>query len=303
MIALASSILHAKTSLCSFLYNLPDAYRHRHSMYIPYDTERRSRWERTATAIEKVLGSMADHPVVAAAGKDVLLSGLSLGLWAAVRALDVGCMLRSVLPWSKYHLHTEETKSGPEAPSYAQVAAAASAAAKKAATDRTIHAELRKSSTQGYGHAHHEVPPLTMNLRQRRQSSLSSETFIGHTHKPVSPTKKRGPGRPRKINPNPDSKPPSPPDTEPSEPSPTKPSLSLMEAEEEKQQLESELREWHEHPTTQLPKNRIGSAAKLAGEEEGQPDWESAALAWGMTVLGGLGVGSAGVFGGEGVKV
>jgi len=233
IIALASSLLHAKTSLCSFLYNLPDAYRHRHSMYIPYDTERRSRWERTATAIEKVLGSMADHPVVAAAGKDVLLSGLSLGLWAAVRTLDVGDMLRTVFPWPKYRLHTEETQSGPEAPSYAQVAAAASTAVKKAATDRTIHAEPLDSSAHGHGHAHHEVPPLTMNLRHRRQSSLSSPTSISHTRKPVSPTKKRGPGRTRKINPNPNAKPPSPPDTEPSEPSPTKPSLSLMEGEEE----------------------------------------------------------------------
>lgn len=28
-------------------------------------------------------------------------------------------------------------------------------------------------------------------------------------------------------------------------------------------------------------------------------DWESAALAWGLTAFGGLGCGSAGVFGGE----
>src|SRR5690606_36096673 len=64
---------------------------------IPFDTEKRSRWERTATAAEMVLGSMADHPVVAAAGRDALLCALSLGLWAAVRSTDVGNMLRALL--------------------------------------------------------------------------------------------------------------------------------------------------------------------------------------------------------------
>jgi hypothetical protein len=35
------------------------------------------------------------------------------------------------------------------------------------------------------------------------------------------------------------------------------------------------------------------------GDEGQEEDWESAALAWGGIVAGGLGVGSSGVYGGE----
>lgn len=47
------------------------------------------------------------------------------------------------------------------------------------------------------------------------------------------------------------------------------------------------------------------AASEVAATEEGdvlpsdQLDWESAAVVWGLTALGGLGVGSAGAFGGE----
>lgn len=68
--------------------------------------------------------------------------------------------------------------------------------------------------------------------------------------------------------------------------------------------------------TTATPSKRRGRPAKKAekdedkayvppetvqdeGDEAGSDDWEVGALAWGLVAAGGLGVGSAGVFGAE----
>ena len=131
VISVASALFHAKSTVTSLLYNLPDSYQHRHSIKIPFDTERRSKWERTATAVEKVLGSMADHPVVAAAAKDVLLCAWGLGLWAAVRGTDVGNMLRAAVPGPK-RFPLSEQPSTDEAGTSDQEASSASKLASKA---------------------------------------------------------------------------------------------------------------------------------------------------------------------------
>ena len=55
--------------------------------------------ERSSTAVGKVLGAIGDHPAVSAVGWDVILSGLSVGLWAAVRGLDVQGILVSSGLW------------------------------------------------------------------------------------------------------------------------------------------------------------------------------------------------------------
>lgn len=80
------------------IYNTPDSHYHRHSNFFPWDVEERSTWERSTTALGKVLGSISDHPVVQAVGWDVLLCTLSLGVWAAVRATDVQDIIKSATP-------------------------------------------------------------------------------------------------------------------------------------------------------------------------------------------------------------
>lgn len=96
--SMASFLLQAKALAVGLLYNAPDAYQHRHSKFIPFDWEKRSAFERTSTAFGKILGSTSDHPVVSAAARDVLLSGLSLAVWAAVRSLDINDVLASATP-------------------------------------------------------------------------------------------------------------------------------------------------------------------------------------------------------------
>ena len=46
-----------------------------------------------------MFGAALEHPAISAFGSDVLLSGLSLGIWAAIRGLDATDMLASSVPF------------------------------------------------------------------------------------------------------------------------------------------------------------------------------------------------------------
>lgn len=98
---LVTAVIHGRATFAALTYNLPHAHYHRHSKILPWDIEERSRWERTTTAIGKVLGATQDHPIVAGVGYDVLISALSLGLWSAFRPLDAGDILSTVVPLFK----------------------------------------------------------------------------------------------------------------------------------------------------------------------------------------------------------
>ncbi|KAI2636400.1 hypothetical protein GGS26DRAFT_548974 [Hypomontagnella submonticulosa] len=94
----ASFVLHVKSSITGLIYNTPNSHYHRHSAFIPWDVEERTRWERGTTAISKILGSMYDHPAVKGVACDVLICALSLGLWAAIRATNIQHILESGIP-------------------------------------------------------------------------------------------------------------------------------------------------------------------------------------------------------------
>ncbi|KAK3333822.1 hypothetical protein B0T19DRAFT_483803 [Cercophora scortea] len=182
LMSLASILLHAKTTIAGLFYNLPESYKHRHSLKIPFDTEKRSKWEQSATAIEKVLGSMTDHPVVRAAGQDVLVSALSLGFWAAVRSMDVGDMLHAAIP---------SYKAAPGSP-----ADEASKTPSKA--DEAASSELSVSLRgRGLPAAKPAIPNITVS------NGLSDE---------ATPRRR---GRPRKTKPEPEPEPEPEPKAEP----------------------------------------------------------------------------------------
>ncbi|KAM0284432.1 hypothetical protein ACHAQH_002008 [Verticillium albo-atrum] len=100
-VSMAAFGLQAKATILGLIYNAPDAHYHRHSKFLPFDKETRSTLEQTTMAFSKILGSTADHPVVAAAAWDVLLSGLSLTAWAAIRPLDINDILAAATPFFK----------------------------------------------------------------------------------------------------------------------------------------------------------------------------------------------------------
>lgn len=86
-ISTSSLIVHLILSLGSVLSGLGHDHDHRHSSMMHVDSERRDAWERTIFGFGKMFGAAHDHPIVAGISRDVLLSSLSLGLWAAVRAI------------------------------------------------------------------------------------------------------------------------------------------------------------------------------------------------------------------------
>lgn len=98
VIAAGNLALFLVTTFHGLKYNAPDAYYHRHSIHLPFDVEKRSAWERTTSASGRILAATADHPVVQGATFDVVLSALSLGVWAAVRSTSVQNMLACVVP-------------------------------------------------------------------------------------------------------------------------------------------------------------------------------------------------------------
>lgn len=237
-ISAASALLHAKTTVSSLFYNFPGPRKHRHSIKIPFDTQRRSKWERSATSIEKVLGSINDHPAVNAAGKDVLLCALSLGLWAAVRAVDVGNMLRSAMPLYK--------STEPSPPDVSTSVHEVDAPSEKQVLDR------------GNG--------TSMNLRSRGRRT-KGETDNNSIDGNLQTSKRRGRPRRSKVE---------------------------LEASPDLDQR-SEMGESAYKPTP-VEKEDIDLGDVVPDDDF---DWESASLAWGLSILGGLGAGAAAVYGGE----
>lgn len=210
-ISAAALLLHVKATVLGLAYNAPATHQHRHSIHLPFDVEKRSSWERTSGAFGRLLGATADHPVVGGIGRDVLLSALSIGLWAAVRAIDVSGVLAATIPF--YGLHRD--------------------------------GEL-------------PLEPASSPASSKRGKPKAITTGINGTHEVDEKGSVRKRGKSRKSKSVADA---------PYEPSPSE-TASAAE----------------------------GDA--LPGRDH-VVDYEPAALAWGLTTVGGLGVGSAGVLGAE----
>lgn len=217
-ISLASFVLHGKATAVGLAYSAPDAYYHRHSIYLPFDMDKRSSWERTTSAFGRVLAATADHPVVSSVGWDVLLSTLSLGIWAAIRCTDVSAILATSVPF-----FPSPAQDHPEATTIVK--------AEKGSTKRKSKASgvTGPEDTSDAG----EVGSARRRSRHRKTKSQASELSAGDSIYEPSPSE---------------------------------------------------------------------VAAIAEGDvlpEEGDVGLESTALVWGLTALGGLGVGSAGIFGAE----
>lgn len=215
-ISVIGFLLHLKATAVGLAYNAPAAFEHRHSIHLPFDVESRSAWERTTSSFGRLLSATSDHPVVSGIGWDVLLSTVSIGLWAAIRAIDISGILASTVPL--YALHRDDVDELTALP-------AASAARKRGS------GKIKAITTGTEGDAQEENG--TGSIRKR--------------------------GRPRKNR-------------------------------------DAPVDDSYE-PTAAETASAVEGDAIPGGDKD--LDWEAAALAWGFTVLGGLGVGSAGVLGGE----
>jgi hypothetical protein len=231
LMSFVSLVFHGMTTFTGLRYNLPDSHYHRHSKLLPWDIEEWSNWERARTAWGKLLGAMADHPIVAAVGYDVLLSGLSIGIWAAVRSLSASHVLTSAVP-----LYEDGGALDGEH-----------------ASEKATQEDDDKAPTTG------AVRRSSRQHKPRVPSASSMTSRDGEDNRGAPAPRRRG--RPRKVKQDPVEE-PGDGTYEPS-------------AEEVKTSAEGD----------SLPRS--------------EADWEAAAVAWGLTAVGGLGLGSAGVFGGE----
>ncbi|OIW33659.1 hypothetical protein CONLIGDRAFT_186964 [Coniochaeta ligniaria NRRL 30616] len=241
--AVASALLHGRATAAAVLYNLPGAWKHRHSLRVPFDVVRRSDWERTTTAVGKVLGSASDHPVVGAAAADVVLAAVGVGLWAAVRGVGVDEILGSAVPFWRAAVVTGEVVNREE---------------EKEETPATVRRSGRKRiAGGGSGSA-------------SASASASGSKEADDTPTPTPGTARRR-GRPRKV----------------------------VKAEPELAAETEVMAAGADPDAAYVPEPGVAAEVAEGDRLEGEDDWEAAAVAWGITALGGLGAGCAGVFGGE----
>lgn len=100
-ISVISAALYLKSTVLALASNTPEKYSYRHSLLHPFQEERLSVLNRGSTAVGRLFGAIGEHPAVSAAGWDVILSGLSLGIWAGIRGLDAWEMLLSSMVFMK----------------------------------------------------------------------------------------------------------------------------------------------------------------------------------------------------------
>ncbi|KAL2124419.1 hypothetical protein VTJ04DRAFT_784 [Mycothermus thermophilus] len=276
-------LIHAWTTVTSLRYNIPPAREHRLNLtrYPPLVTETHTRLERSTTAVEKVLGSLTEHPAVAAVGKDVLLSALSLGLWAAVRTTDIDAILTLLCDTAKSAWKSIQKNIGQEGHR--------EGATQTGSSHQLPPHQHHHQQQQHHHHHQHDVPPLSMNLRSRdgsrREPSISSAGSAEDPSTIVAPTSRRR-GRPRKVKREKEQQ------HEPQVEGKSPEHVELMKKEEEEDDDEKDKTY---HPTS------VAQAEASLGDvlPEEEFDWEMAALAWGLVTVGGLGLGSAAVFGAE----
>lgn len=227
--AVASGLLYAKSTAEAVLFNLPGAWKHRHSLRVPFDVQHRTNWERTTTAVGKVLGSMSDHPVVARVAVDVVLCAVGVGLWAAVRGVGVDEILGCAVPFYKPAVTAEGLMS-------------------EVVKQEEVEAEMKGEVR--------EEPTVRRSGRKSIATPKGADDATG--------TRRRG--RPRKVKAEPE-----------------------LAAETEVMAADA----------TYVPEPSVAAEVAEGDRLEVEDDWEAAAVAWGITVLAGLGAGCAGVFGGE----
>ncbi|KAI0847781.1 hypothetical protein F5Y00DRAFT_240399 [Daldinia vernicosa] len=295
-ISAVSFALHAKSSIEGLRYNVPDSHHHRHSIFLPWNVEERSNWERSTTAIGKVLGSLYDHPAVNAVGCDVLVCTISLGLWAAVRAISVQDIIASAIPTFKFRLRarrvvedkifrrprTPYSPYTPIRPSYDYP--------EYRTSEHSM--TLRSQSRPG-------LSGLRSSSRLRNASRLRSESNVRSSSRIRDLSRVRNESRARNTSRVRDASRVGSvsrigsvaSSCTPSEDGTVTPGRRRGRARVSKKHEDEKAY----RPTMFSARSSVESDLLPATE----PDWDSAAIAWSMVTFAGLGSASAGVLGGE----
>ncbi|KAG9232748.1 hypothetical protein BJ875DRAFT_442874 [Amylocarpus encephaloides] len=96
-----SALLQLKTTTLAIFFNLPETHSYRPMIIDSFQSEDHSSFDRYSTAVTRLLGAVLEHPAIGAVWWDVILTGASLGLWAAFRCLDIQDMLSASVPFTE----------------------------------------------------------------------------------------------------------------------------------------------------------------------------------------------------------
>ncbi|KAH7360658.1 hypothetical protein BKA65DRAFT_190203 [Rhexocercosporidium sp. MPI-PUGE-AT-0058] len=255
VISTFSAGLHLKSTFLALSHNTPESTYYRHNLLNPFKEEHRSVLGRGSTAVGRVFGAMGEHPAVGSVAWDVILTGLSLGVWAAIRGLDASDMLSSSIPFMG---HTKRPSEG-----------------------------LADSNFWG--------------IKTKKEKAIVTTDVS--TDEP-----RRGPGRPKKteISKGIEAQERNPSSTARRRKGIARKSASLGE---KGFQRADHHRERSKRATSRTYSGRSRNSDDEytpseyervdEGDEDAEEDFESAALAWGLLSIGGLGTGSAAVYGAE----
>jgi len=258
-LALLSLALHLKTSVTAVFDNAPTTYTRNNFVWNTHGEERHA-LDKLHVALAHVLGVLNEHPAVSAVGWDVLLSALSACAWAFVHGVDVDGMLKcSVVPWHK-----------------------------SPADEATV------VKMEGSGAPNVVRPSVSSVLKRAAERPREDEIVVDDAVAPV----KRGRGRPKK-NSTPVSK---------SASSAVADVGASMRRSMRRQtaspalDLDSDEQDEDDDETYVPPAGVARQVADIgtdAHESDLAEESEAGALGWGMFVVGGLGMLTAGVFGAE----
>ncbi|GAP88466.1 hypothetical protein SAMD00023353_1701820 [Rosellinia necatrix] len=258
--------LHVGTTVVALVSNAPGSHYHRHSALLPWDIAERSLWEQSTTAFGKILGSTNDHPVVAAVGWDVVLCGLSVGIWAAARNTNARDMMNSSIPF--YHSALSSFKWwSPE----------------KGGPRNDILNFLESEGTELKHERDHGNGTALQSRAEASQPHVDGVASSSDENEKVRRSNR--PSNRRRMQ---SSKPPR---------------RTVADNMDEKSSSRSERQPGTKRATEDKAYAPTSAVAMSALDGSSPPpqdlDWESASLAWGLAAFGGLASACCGVFGGE----
>ncbi|KAI1807994.1 hypothetical protein F4811DRAFT_549424 [Daldinia bambusicola] len=294
-ISVVSFALHTKSTIEGLRYNVPDSHYHRHSAFLPWNVEERTNWERSTTAIGKVLGSLYDHPAVNAVGCDVLVCTVSLGLWAAIRAISVQDIITSAIPSLKFRLRARRvvedkmfrTRRSPYSPytpvkgfyDYPEERVSEHSMVLRSQS-RSALRRLRSSSRLRNGTTFRSESNTRDSSRVRNLSKVRNVSRVRNESRARNTSRVRSVTRFGSVASS----------CTASDDGSITPVQRRGRSRVSKKHDENLYR-----PATFSSRSSVESDLLPATE----PDWDSAAVSWSMVVFAGLGSASAGVLGGE----
>ncbi|XMA08300.1 hypothetical protein WAI453_001091 [Rhynchosporium graminicola] len=262
IISTFSTALHLKSTALALFNNLPESTYYRHSLLHPFKEEHLTVIGRGSVAFGRIFGAMGEHPAVGFVASDLILTGLSLGYWGAIRDLDATDMLRSSIPFMS------RTKTGPSKDLLGSIAGTIKTEAK------ALIAEYVQSITQP---------------RQAFRAPNSAAYQVTNCRTENSADKpRRGPGRPKRSEANKDTT------------MQVKERGSVARQRHGPISGDEQIRTRSEKERDEDDDYAPSVDERLEeGDEDAEEDFEIAAFVWGLLSVAGLGTGSSAVYGAE----